>query len=272
MKKTALAVIFILALLLSAVTQRGFIELVNANPFAYEAMTPPVVRIYAPINETGVSTVLLNFTIAKPTYWASPQDIEGFYQHLDSVIIEIDGKHYDTVGGFDNLTEPYNYWTYLTNVTEGPHNLTVCAKAYGFSVEMHGLWKYYIPINSSSVAHFILDSVSPQISISSIQNKTYFSSDLQLNFTTSEAFYNASYVLDGQNIGVAENSTLSNLRVGSHNLTVYAYDYAGNIGASETIFFTIAEPFPTTLVIVSIVAVVALVGLGLLVHLKKRRR
>jgi len=51
-----------------------------------------------------------------------------------------------------------------------------------------------------------------------------------------------------------------------------------NAGTSETIFFTTAEKpepeqdsFPTTLLIGSIIAVVAVVGVGLLVYLKKRR-
>jgi hypothetical protein len=77
--------------------------------------------------------------------------------------------------------------------------------------------------------------------------------------------------LDGGNMLVTWNSALSNLDVGNHNLTVYAYDFAGNIGASETIFFTVAEPFPTSLLIGSIIAVVALVCVGLLVYIKKRK-
>jgi hypothetical protein len=54
-------------------------------------------------------------------------------------------------------------------------------------------------------------------------------------------------------------------------LTVYAKDEAGNVGASETILFTVDVPFPTTLVIAS-VSTVAIVGLALLIYLKKRKR
>jgi len=72
------------------------------------------------------------------------------------------------------------------------------------------------------------------------------------------------------NVPVTENFTLSDLPAGSHSLTVYAYDYAGNAGASQTVFFAIEEPFPTTLFLGSVIAVAAVVGLGLLVHLKKR--
>jgi hypothetical protein len=56
-----------------------------------------------------------------------------------------------------------------------------------------------------------------------------------------------------------------------HNVTVYACDSAGNIGASDTIHFNVEVPFPTTLVIASI-ASAAVMGIGLLVYYKKRGR
>jgi hypothetical protein len=65
--------------------------------------------------------------------------------------------------------------------------------------------------------------------------------DLPLNFTVDESCSKISYVLDGQeNVTVAGNSTLSDLPIGEHNVTVYAWDSSGNNGASETIMFTIA--------------------------------
>jgi hypothetical protein len=160
----------------------------------------------------------------------------------------------------------------LSNLTDGVHTVTVHAYATGSVWEIHGLWDYKLPVNSTSFVSFTVDTVSPEISITSIENKTYYQSDLQLNFTVSGVFHNASFVLDGrENVALAENLTLSDLPIGSHNLTVYASDFAGNIGASETIFFTVAEPFPTSLLIGSIIAVVALVCVGLLVYIKKRK-
>ena len=82
------------------------------------------------------------------------------------------------------------------------------------------------------------------------------------------------YKLDNQTtIEISDNTTLTGLSHGQHNLTVYATDIAGNIGVSETINFTIAlakepEPFPTTLVI-AVAASVVVVGIGLTVYFKK---
>jgi hypothetical protein len=66
--------------------------------------------------------------------------------------------------------------------------------------------------------------------------------------------------------------TLSGLPNGDHNVTIYVTDEAGNTGVSETIYFTVdvPEPFPTTLVIASVITV-AIVCIGLLLYFKKRK-
>ena len=116
----------------------------------------------------------------------------------------------------------------------------------------------------------IFDTIPPKVSILSLENKTYSADSIQLNFTTSEQVSQIVYSLDGQeNVTINGNTTLTGLSEGDHNLTVYATDKAGYVG-SETIYFRIAF-LPTTLVIASVVTV-AVVGIGLLVYFKKRKR
>jgi hypothetical protein len=106
----------------------------------------------------------------------------------------------------------------------------------------------------------------------SLENKTYNQDNLPLNFTVDEPTSWIGYCLDGQdNVTITENFTLTELPSGSHTLTIYANDTVGNMGTSSTIAFSVAEPFPTTLVIASIGSV-AIVGLGLLVYFKKRQK
>jgi hypothetical protein len=68
--------------------------------------------------------------------------------------------------------------------------------------------------------------------------------------------------------------TLAGLPNGEHNLTIYATDTAGNIGSSETMYFTVdvPEPFPTVPVATASVVAAVVVGAGLLVYFKKRKR
>jgi hypothetical protein len=74
-------------------------------------------------------------------------------------------------------------------------------------------------------------------------------------------------------VTISGNTTLTDLPYGEHNVTVFATDEVGNTGASETIFFSIPEPpepFPTSLVVASIITVI-IVGIGLFVYFKKRK-
>jgi len=96
---------------------------------------------------------------------------------------------------------------------------------------------------------------------SAMENKTYYSHSVDLNFTLNNAASKVTYSLDGkENVTLAEKILLSGLANGDHNVTVYAMDEAGNI-ESQTIYFTIAEPFPTADVAAVSVAVAAVVVL-----------
>lgn len=122
------------------------------------------------------------------------------------------------------------------------------------------------------------DNATPEIAVLSPENKTYYTTDIPLDFTVNEPDSWMRYSLDAQTVAeISGNTTLTGLSYGLHNLTVYATDAAGNTGASETIYFTITketetqpEPFPATLVAAS-AASVAVVCVGLLVYFKKRK-
>ena len=55
-------------------------------------------------------------------------------------------------------------------------------------------------------------------------------------------------------------------------MTVYAEDSLGNMGASETVVFSVASPFPTVPVAVASGASAIAVAAGLLVYFKKFKR
>jgi hypothetical protein len=70
------------------------------------------------------------------------------------------------------------------------------------------------------------------------------------------------------------NATLTDLAEGEHNVTIFARDNAGNVGASETITFNISnepETLPTTWVATGAISTVV-VGAGLLAYFRKRSR
>lgn len=128
---------------------------------------------------------------------------------------------------------------------------------------------------------YMLEHAPPEISLLSPLNQTYNDSSVPLVFTVNKLLAWASYSLDGQqNITITGNGTLTNMTNGLHDVTVYANDSFGNIGVSEPSNFTVAltplknsQPFPTvTVTAISGVAAVVVVGAGLLVYFKKRKR
>jgi parallel beta-helix repeat protein len=113
---------------------------------------------------------------------------------------------------------------------------------------------------------------APAVFVVNPENKTYASSIVSLAFTVNKPAAWVGYSLDGQKtVTINGNTTIAGLTNGLHNVTVYAKDTFGNVGASETVSFSVAEPFPTTLVIAPIASVVV-VGVGLLVYFRKRRK
>jgi parallel beta-helix repeat protein len=119
---------------------------------------------------------------------------------------------------------------------------------------------------------YLLQTTPPKISV---LNQTFTDSNVSLTFTVDKIVNWTGYSLDGQqNVTITGNTTLTGLSSGLHNVTVYANDTYGNMGASETATFTVAvpEPFPTTLVAVASVASAGIIAaVGLLLYFKKRR-
>jgi hypothetical protein len=282
MKKTYTVVTFVLALLFSAATGTLFAKLAIANPYeAYTYTAPPIISIYSPVNsETFSPNILINFTITRPDEgWLISWTVSGrpdilFKSMLNSVDVTLDGKLYRSIKANSNLTFPFSYSENLTNLSGGLHNLAIQTKCEGWDLEAHGFWERKLPYETSSdLINFTVDATSPTISIFSVENKTYRTPEVALNFTVNEAVAQISYVLDGQdNVTISGNTTLTGLTDGKHNVTFYAKDLVGNIGASETVTFSIEVPFPTATVAAASGASVAIIGIGLLVYFKKRKR
>ena len=116
-------------------------------------------------------------------------------------------------------------------------------------------------------------TVLPAVQVVSLENNVAYSgADVSLIFTLNKAASWMAYSLDGQdNITVTGNVTLAGLSDGLHNVTVYAEDSLGNMGASETIVFNVASPFPTVPVAVVSGASAIAIAAGLLIYFKKRK-
>jgi hypothetical protein len=124
----------------------------------------------------------------------------------------------------------------LVFTASGIFNLDVNASGYnqytGAYVEKHGY------------ATITVDATPPAISILSPQNTTYPTSNVPLNFTVNETTHWTGYSFDNQaNATITGNTTIP-VSEGRHTLVVYANDTVGNMGASNTVWFSVDLSLP----------------------------
>jgi hypothetical protein len=272
MKRKALALTFVLALLFSAITGAQLNLLAKAN-FSLPP-TDPSITIVSPTNSTyDVSTLSLevNFKSFKGILLGSEYVLSAPIIYTYS----LDEKDPERIS-ITNSTSDGTFFFYegaanLTNLTEGLHSLKVyVALDYRGNYAEANL----IHTESEATVNFRVDTVPQKVSILMPENNTYTPNGVQLKFFIDEPASWIGYSLDGQeNVTVTGDKTLPELSVGQHTLTLYANDTSGNPAASEAIVFTVAEePFPQDLVVTASVASVGVIAVGLLVYLKRKEK
>jgi len=143
-------------------------------------------------------------------------------------------------------------------------------RTFYIEAEVCGYTSYELIIEEN-INSPLLDIVPPTISLFSPENKTYNLGNISLAFTVDKPTSALWYKLDSYGkVGILRNVSLSGLSEGSHNLTVYARDEVGNT-ASKTVYFSVEEPFTTTL-IAGAAIVLTLLNLGLLAYYLKKRK
>ena len=279
MKRKTSALTLILSLLLLASVIAEAVNRVNANFYA-EATTPlpqgtipPTITVINSENQR-VTQLLVNITSAStPTKYFSFSLPEVYYKG--------DWMTNESFAGYGET-----FRLPLNSASNGTHAVTIRAEQgcfygnedgvpYYFRTEISLIVTFIVettqPFSAKVLATSILGTTPPNVSVLSIENKTFVNPTVPLDFSVNDLVTQISYSLDGQdNMTIAGNTTLTGLSNGEHYITVYYIDIAGNVGASKTVYFNVEVPFPTTLVVASI-ALVAVIGSGLLIYFKKRK-
>ena len=294
-KKTLLTPVFISMLLLSAMIGTSLVNVgrANPNPFYPEIISeegypdsktePPTVSIIAPTNGTSYSSSSLSLTCNVSVgnsstasvrfLWEITFEADWLPNNVTAYEFNADKDPYTTEPTITEFSKTVN----LTGIPEGTHSLIVHARergAYeeydtsGFPSLLLYITNFFI--KGSSLVFFTVDLTPPKFSVLPVENKSYYTSDIPLTVATNEVLSKIAYSIDGhEKVTIAGNTTLINLKYGEHNVTVYATDNAGNT-ASEIVYFSVAEPFPTTLIIVTVITV-TIIGASLIIYFKKRK-
>lgn len=175
------------------------------------------------------------------------------------------------------------------NMSQFVASFSVLNEGYhAIEIRATGKTLYNATFDCSGVAFFLIDNLTPTINDISIKNSTYTEKDLELIGTTSEPFSWIAYSLDGQvnvtikkvtqQVSMLDHVTqaktyLANLTEGTHTLTLYAEDTAGNLVASETIMFTVDCPKPfLDAAIIAVVLVATVIPCAIFLLTRRRRR
>ena len=308
MKRKFKAVLLSIALILFA-TSFSLIDLSAANPFSQSAYSgekygvnakPPTVTILSPERGKVYTTrnITLNLNVStreskttqggfrmttaigmdKLSYVADWQqnttlvfhspDMEDRKNNVTSYYYM--GQSYDN---HDDLPENNyeNLSLTLTNVPDGNHTVYVIAEGVG---EDYYIFNWYIfHVTGIASTQFTVKTTPPKISLLPFEDKAYLTSEVTLNFIMDESTSQLLYALDGKdNVTINGNTTLTGLPNGYHNITIYAKDESGNVGASETLFFSIEIPDSLPIVCTAAsIGAVAIAGPIMLIHIKKRK-
>jgi len=171
--------------------------------------TPPTITILSPVSSTYSSSVIsLTFSVSEETSWI------GY-----------------TLDEQNNITISGN--TTISIASEGAHKIVVYANDtvgnMGKSAEIY--FTVYFPS---------IDTTPPTITITSPQEKTYSTSEVDLTFTINEPVSWRAYSLDGEdNVTINGNTVLSGLSDGEHKIKIFARDNAGNTGVSNIVTFLV---------------------------------
>ena len=288
-KRTKIALALTLALLVSAVTGAFFVTPTQANPYRRwvdytevgppPGTQPPIIIIYTPQNGSSYPK---NFNLTFDVEIPETQGANSI--HTVSKLYYKGSWDPDEIAVAQQaFGDNASFSIDLSDIPGGNHSLTVYAEGYGsYQVDQELVDEmtilYYIRTfhkTGFATVSFTKDLVSPSISFLSSPNMTYVTSDVEMDFTVSEATSEVLYCLDGKANQTATGSlALTGLENGVHNVTLYAADLAGNVGDPETLFFSVdvPEPFPVVPVAAASSVAIVLASAGLMLYFRKRKR
>lgn len=295
-KPKTLAPVILLMLLPLAATEVFFVHPAQANPYRRDVKftevsppagaQPPEIIIHTPQNGSFYPknfNLTFDVSVPKTNGDKSLDAVTELYYKGSWDPNQIRITQFNERGYLKIIEDFASFSIDLSEIPGGNHSLAIYAKGSGsYDVDHEFIDAitilYHVEgfeMTGYSTVSFTKDVVSPRITFLSPPNRTYITSDVELDFTISESASEILYSLDGkQNQTIAASLTLTDLTEGAHNVTLYAADLAGNAAEPEKLFFNVElpEPFPIITLATASGGSVAIIGAGLLVYFKKCKK
>ena len=281
---------FGLSLLILIVLGTSLVGVVIANPIGMFPTEPEplIITMQSPRNGSSClqEHLTITFSLQNPTLGGADSitcSVDG--QDKGSVNAVVTSRSGERFKGFFDI-ENYSATIDLAGLIDGWHKLIITASGTSpYNPDPKDGGSIFAKVSSSASIQFLFDISKPNITILTPQNQTYTTSQIPLNFSISEPTDSITYSLDQYPSQIIyENTTLSNLAVGTHSLTIYANDTIGRLGSSQTVYFTIAQDtetqistektsqtFPTTSLAIISACSIVFTGIAIAVIYVKRR-
>jgi hypothetical protein len=260
--KKVWASLFMLMLLIFLASEVHSVKAESNDSIRFSAF-----HLFSPLNRTYSS----NFLSINLTFGASI-GLKYLFNY------DVDGKYKGSIPFvINNPTETHVVYkatgfVKLPELPDGSHRLSVYMVVIGYQSKN---------LAYTGTVFFAINSTPLNILGISLENMTYTTPDVPLNFTDNENSCQLTYSLDGkENVTIAGNTTLYGLSNGTHNLTVYAQDDFGNIIDSKEVIFEVSdiastaqssEQFPTGFFAVAFVAIAVIILVVTFLFLAYRR-
>lgn len=271
MKKAALALTFIWVLAISLLGGIQPVRTTTEDDGVHGNLT-----FYSPNNQTVYTDTMpidlnIAWSVSNPIPWIY---VKISYRIDDGPIIAItDGSTLNFKNSSSIVNTDAKSTVDISNLADGKHELSIIAEG---SYNADNLFVIPLSYSFEAIYFYVNFLTPPDVLILSPQNKSYNVTNIPLNFKINTSPSWVGYSLDNKTqVTINGNATLKELPVGSHNVTVYARDAVGNLGASETLFFTVEEleeppePVPTLLVVAASVIVIVVLAVFLLMRKHK---
>ncbi len=201
-----------------------------------------VVTVFSPVNTTyNTKNILLNYTVGV-----------GIGMHI-SLNYTLDGSLTGDMP-FTVINPNELHLVYLARgqvqlpeLSEGLHSLTISFSTdFSFNAVHSFVDTIYFTVNLAA-PDVVLDATPPNITIQTPQTYQTYPGTVPLNVLLSEPTTPLTVTIDGNSTLTlpAQNTTLTDLTVGTHIITIKANDLVGNHGYSNYVTFYVSEPTPT---------------------------
>jgi hypothetical protein len=283
MKRAALTLTIILALLMSTVSATLLVDVATANPYMesgtyYGEPTLPSINVLSPSEKLTYwigSDVWLDFTVTLPvTWWYDTKTNDthsadvGTLTKVSFSLNELSQKDANKISEYEGVGAYSSYSVNLGRLSAGQHTLIISVKALGeygvinLTQDIHLGSNYsYVAktklVQSSASINVNVDSLRPitppNITLLSPTNKIYYYIRdwtnipyVRLEYKSDDTRLLTGYSLDGNsNITPVTNGTKLDIPIQSRRLTLYANDTFGNSATPQTVYYDIQRSGPT---------------------------